>query len=270
MSAFKDLVTSFIISILNGYDANVNTAVSLLSSDLFSGSLFDIVLSISQIIIPFGVEIAQILLFFSLYEKIFDLRNPPIMAFLKSFLWFLFAKMAINSSVEILSYIYYKVADLIQQIGTTNSTIGATVGVLIESKIADMKFFEMLGLISTSVILLIVILLVGFVVQAIAYGRVFEILLYVGVSPIPLAFIAEENGRVARNFILRFLAVCLQGVLMLISFKLYSAIVATTFMSNLQSTSNIFSLLYTMVLSSLVLVMAIVKSGSYGSKILDV
>ena len=79
-----------------------------------------------------------------------------------------------------------------------------------------------LGLIVVALIVLLAIKICGLLIQVIAYGRMFEICVYVVASPLPISFLPLGNGngegfnRITIKFLRSFAAVCFQGVLMIV------------------------------------------------------
>ncbi|MBQ9227598.1 MAG: hypothetical protein IJ168_02100 [Eubacterium sp.] len=55
------------------------------------------------------------------------------------------------------------------------------------------------------------------------YLRIFRIYIYIAISPFPLAsYGGESTSRIGRTFILNYLAVCLQGIVIVIAFIIYA------------------------------------------------
>ncbi|WP_298203017.1 hypothetical protein [Desulfosporosinus sp.] len=97
----------------------------------------------------------------------------------------------------------------------------------------------------------------------------FELLIYVAIAPLPCAFLPMEDSRIPKKYFLSFAAVCLQGLFIIISIKLYQAICVDTLIPAVQSSTALSDIAFNMLLGALVLVMAVVKSGTWAKSILD-
>ena len=139
-----------------------------------------------------------------------------------------------------------------------------------------------IGLLASSLILIIGIKICGLLVMVMAYGRVFEILIYLLVSPLPISFACYTGGgdgiaRITTKFFKGFIAVCLSGVMMYMSISLFGTIVSTSFRdfvdrtlaSGVSGGALVSDLCYDMILFTIVLVMAIAKSGGWAKQIMD-
>ena len=173
--------------------------------------------------------------------------------------------------------------------------------------------WEVLGLFMSVLVLVLAITACGIIVQVIVYFRMFELLVYVAISPLPCAFFPLGNGegggfsRITAKFLRGFAAVCLQGVMIIICLSVFDAVVgsalsksiteifsATTNPANVReiitrvagaitiqipdpngrlksdiATLLVSELCFTMLLGSVVLIMSVMKCGSWAKSILD-
>ena len=144
------------------------------------------------------------------------------------------------------------------------------------------------GIMGLTIVLFIVIWLCGLISTALAYGRVFELLVYLVIAPIPVAFLPLSGGnehysRITINFFKNFIAVSLQGVLMFMMFIIYGAIcnsritalltkVVNDSLGGLNAETSLASfneILTEMSLMSIVMVFALAKCGSWARSIVD-
>lgn len=163
---------------------------------------------------------------------------------------------------------------------------------------------DSLGLLMTSFIVVLAIKLCGLLIQIIAYGRMFEIAVYIVISPLPFAFFPRGTGgegisRTTTKFLRNFAAVCLQGVMMLIVFYVFNILLSSELSSILgigggaaastvvgqmpmtpevveeaaaataSATAQITEALYGMLLASVALVMGLFKCSGWAKSILD-
>jgi hypothetical protein len=110
----------------------------------------------------------------------------------------------------------------------------------------------------------------------------FELYVYLAVSSVPLAFFLLGNGdgtgfsRISMKFLRAFAAVCMQGVMMLICLRAFGIIMTEVIVSGAEdalldsnASAAVSQLAYTMLLGAIVLVMSVVKCGSWAKAIMD-
>ena len=104
----------------------------------------------------------------------------------------------------------------------------------------------------------------GGVVFVIVYGRLFEIMLYWLVAPLPLATIThQEHSQIAKGFLKMMAAVMLQGVLMLLCISIYAAISASLIdPANIDMYTS-----WNLVWPTALLIFTLIKSGSLAKRI---
>jgi hypothetical protein len=117
-------------------------------------------------------------------------------------------------------------------------------------------FVMNLGLLRT------IMFIVGIAITVIVYGRMIEIYLYTALSPIPMAGLVSDNTRsTALNFIKSYAAVCLQGVVIIVCVALYSGLLKSATIDSGETG------LVTICMYSCVLLLILVKSGSWAKKL---
>ena len=162
------------------------------------------------------------------------------------------------------------------------SAFGATINAEIVELIGGVTgLWATIGLFLSVIILILAIQLCGLVIAAIAFGRMFELYVYIAVSPLPCAFFPLGDGsgggfsRITAKFLRSFAAVCLQGVMMIICMRIFGIIMndvifdSMTASAGLEDSVRVSELCYTMLLGAIVLVMSVVKCGSWAKSILD-
>lgn len=192
-------------------------------------------------------------------------------------------KVFVDNGPYLLEAIYLQSQSWIASLGGASS---ATTGELILRNLPAIidkldGWGNILGLLATSLIMILAVFVCGLLIKVMAYGRMFEIYAYVVISPLPLAFAPLSGGGevnlngITKSFIKSFIGVCLQGVMMLIMLKVFDIIIGNSLNGVVtlivRGTDNditkITDLLYTMLLGSIALVVAISKSGSYAKSI---
>jgi len=142
-------------------------------------------------------------------------------------------------------------------------------------------FWTVFGLFATTNILVLAIHICGLLVLAIAFGRMFEIYVYLAISPLPAAFFPLGDGtgggfsRITMKFLRSFAAVCLQGVMMMICMRLFSILIRDVLDDAIYASmanggpGAVIQVIFMFLMGSIALVMGVVKSGSWAKSILD-
>jgi len=145
------------------------------------------------------------------------------------------------------------------------------------------------GLMGTAAIVLLAIQICGIMVQVIAYGRMFEICVYLVISPLPCAFFPLGNGngegfsRITMRFLRSFAAVCLQGVMMLIVIQVFDTLLTGTMNEIMTAAADAYAAsatpevaleqctnaIFVMLMGAVAMVMSITKCNSWAKSILD-
>ncbi|MCL2321812.1 MAG: hypothetical protein FWC47_06875 [Oscillospiraceae bacterium] len=216
---------------------------------------------------------------------------------LKLLVKMVFAKLCINIVPHLLLACYLQAGKWIDDLG--NMTIGSDVmnlGSTANDQISGLltkvkSFWAIIGLFLSVFIVVLAIKICGLVVSVMAFGRMFELYVYVVISPLPCAFLPLGNGdgtgfsHLTAKFFRGFGAVCLQGVMMLICLKIFgllmSAAVNTAIQAGVKATEAanapasaytvaVGDLCFALLLACIVLVMSLVKCGGWAKSVLDV
>lgn len=271
MNSLKDWIISFIVSTIKTFDNNVNKSVGVLTEDIFKGDMYNMAKSISDIIIPIALTIITICFLIEFLKLTIKMDVLKWEYLLRVFFKFVFAKVCIDVSYSLLSTIYATASEWITKVGSSTSTLGNTIATTLESELKKLSAFEVLGVGISMLFVFIASWVISILIMVIAYARSFELLAMLSVSPLPCAFLPVEDGpssRIPKKFFLSFAAVSLQGLFIIISIKLYSALCSNTILTNISS-ANITEIGYNLLLGALVLIMAVIKSGSWAKSILD-
>lgn len=269
MSSFSEKLFEFFIKMVSGFDSNVEGAVDILTRNIFSGSLYNMATAVKDAITPIALTIISICFLIEVLNITakFDILKREYMA--KVFIKLVFAKVIIEVAPDLMEVMYLTASEWINGISVTNGTLAMTVETALQDQFDTLSWQDGLALISTMALPLFAVWVSGLIVKVIAYARMFELLIYIAVSPLPCAFMPAENSRITKKFFLAFSGVCLQGVFILISIKIYQALCADVLVDAVSSADNIPDICMNVLLGSLVLVMAVVKSGSWSKTIMD-
>lgn len=267
-----DNVKKFIENIFTSMDGNISKITTILSEDWFSAgnTWYDFAKGIFVIVEPVALVIVSLCFFIEFLKITIQMDILKWEYGLKCFFKLVFAKVCIDVSTDLLSAIYATGAEWIASVGTSGSSIGATAWGVIQADIKGYGFIEMIGCVISVGIVVIAVWVISLVCQVIAYARKFELTLYLAIAPLPCAFLPLEDGggsRIPKKFFMSFAGVCLQGLFMIMSVKLYEML-CIEFIENI-SGGDVFSVVGEVLLATVVLLMAVIKSGSWAKSILD-
>lgn len=271
----KDFIKDWISNNLNSLDSNIANVVSILAQNFWgSGNAwYDFAKAISTIIEPISLTIITVCFLIEFLKTTIQMDILKWEYGLKCFFKFVFAKVCIDVSFTLLGAIYATGAEWIASVGTSASTIGSTAWSAIETEIDGYGFMEILGLVVSMGLIFMAIWIVSLIVQVVAYARKFELVIYLAVAPLPCAFLPLEDGgasRIPKKYIMNFASVCLQGLFIIMSIKLYGMLCNEEIQATITAGGNVGSIAGQLLIASLVLVMAVIKSSSWAKSVLDV
>lgn len=270
----KEFIKNWISDNLNSMDSNIAKVVMILADNFWgSGNAwFDFAEEVAAIIKPIALTIITICFLIEFLKITIQMDILKWEYGLKCFFKFVFAKVCIDVSFSLLGAIYATGSEWIASIGTSAATIGSTAWGAIEAEIDGYGFIESIGLIASMGLIFLSIWVVSIMVQVIAYARKFELVIYLAVAPLPCAFLPLEDGnasRIPKKYIMNFASICLQGLFIIMSIKLYGMLCNEEIQNTIAAGGNVGTIAGQLLLASLVLIMAVVKSSSWAKSVLD-
>lgn len=131
----------------------------------------------------------------------------------------------------------------------------------------EMPFWQCIGPFFFCIITLLVVVVTYIATKVIFMLRFIEIFLYICVSPVPLATLANgEIGQVGKNFLKGFIAVCLQGTLLFLVFAFAPPLMGDI-LSDGSSSGDVAMSLLTVMTASVVLLIGIFSTGRWAKSI---
>lgn len=286
MDALKNTLLEMIKSALNGFDSMVDSAQNVLTGGAFNTSaVWSNVLTLSNALKPFCYTVIAICLLIEIAQVAAKVDIIKWEHGLKLCVKMVFAKLCIDIAPTFLRACYNQASLWITSASSVGSytNLGNQITTEVESQIANISgIWAVIGLLASCLLLSMAIKICGLLIQVIAFGRMFELYIYLAVSPLPCAFFPLGDGsgggmsRITMKFFKSFIAVCLQGVMIIISIRIFYMIVGTAITSLIttaaagsDATTVISDLCYTMLMAGIVLVMAVAKCGSWAKGIMD-
>lgn len=291
MEAFLSLLESA----FTGFDECIKKAVEALTDKMVinGSSAMDTMLSYSNTLIPFCNLILAALWAMEMYSVAQKVDMIKWEHALKLGVKYCFCVEALNIAPSFLRACYGQASAWMNSLKGNDVSLGAkSLEELKNSGVLEKvdSVWSALGLIVVALIVLLAIKICGLLIQVIAYGRMFEICVYVVASPLPISFLPLGNGngegfnRITIKFLRSFAAVCFQGVLMIVVLKVFDALLGKAIFDLItaatkaageggvavaSSTTTIINVLFSMLLAAVALVMSMTKCNSWARNILD-
>lgn len=286
MDGLKETLLNLIKSAMNGFDSTVSSAQDVLTGGLFdTNAVWSSVLALSNALKPFCYVVIGICLLIEIAQVAAKVDIIKWEHGLKLCVKMVFAKLCIDIAPTFLRACYNQASLWISSAmsvgGYTN--LGSLMTTEVETQISSISgIWSVIGLLASCLLLSMAVKICGLLIQVIAFGRMFELYVLLAVSPLPCAFFPLGDGsgggmsRITQKFFKNFIAVCLQGVMIIISIRIFYMIVGTALISLITSASGgsdpttvVTDLCYVMLLAGIVLVMAVAKCGSWAKSIMD-
>ena len=144
-----------------------------------------------------------------------ELQRPEFA--LRHFIRFLLAKVAVGSSLELITAIYKICGGVVSTVmGGIGSAISTT-ATLPDKIVEDVSFLESIPLWLVSLLGSLLITILSYVLILTVYGRFFKIFIYTAIAPLPLAsFAGEATSRTGQMFLKSYVGVCMEGAVIVL------------------------------------------------------
>lgn len=286
MDGLKETLLNLIKSAMNGFDSTVSSAQDVLTGGLFdTNAVWSSVLALSNALKPFCYVVIGICLLIEIAQVAAKVDIIKWEHGLKLCVKMVFAKLCIDIAPTFLRACYNQASLWISSAMSVGgyTKLGSLMTTEVETQISSISgIWSVIGLLASCLLLSMAVKICGLLIQVIAFGRMFELYVLLAVSPLPCAFFPLGDGsgggmsRITQKFFKNFIAVCLQGVMIIISIRIFYMIVGTALTSLITSASGgsdpttvVTDLCCVMLLAGIVLVMAVAKCGSWAKSIMD-
>ena len=179
------------------------------------------------------------------------------------FVRFAIAKGVVTYGLELMLAIFDIVhgitATIMDTVGTTASNTAVLPSEIITA-IEDCGFFESVPLWAVTIIGSLFITVLSFIMILTVYGRFFKLFLYTAIAPVPLSsFAGEPTQSIGISFLKSYAAVCLEGVIIVLSCIIFSLFASSPPVVNTgaSAVSMVWSYIGELVFNMLVLVGAV-------------
>lgn len=282
-SAILNLVKSLLLDAISSIDTMISDAVNVLTGAAGIPDLFSDIVTLSAVIKPTCITVACICFLIEFAQVAAKVDIVKWEHGLKLAVRAVLSRLAIDIAPTFLQACYLQAAQWITSLGSPTLALSTYVSSSdVSTAIGGISGLgAAIGLLASCLLLIMGVKICGLIVQVIAYGRLFEIYVYLLISPFPMAFFPLGNGngdginRITSRFLKSFIAVCLQGVMILVVMQIFSQICGTA----LQTAANdavstggsvgVTNMCYALLMGCVVLVMSVAKCGSWAKGIID-
>lgn len=243
--------------------------------DLISAGKTPLATTVEGIATVFQASAMTLLVFFFFYEF---LKKTIMLEFvswenvLKVLLRFLIAKAVVQSAYVIfegIAIVVNGIIDTMQAPGALDQMLGSDTATDVVDAYNSQGFMAKPFFFIKYALAWLVMMIVRIFIVLVIYGRFLEIGIYAAISPLPLATLAgESTSEIGKKFVLGYIAVLLQGIIIIIMCSLYVGIV-NSYMQKTTTWVGFFGgNIISYILLSLILLFTLFKSGNWAKQIM--
>jgi len=150
---------------------------------------------------------------------------------IKLFLRFAIAKVLVTYGMDLMLSIFKISQGMVSKVMTmaniTNST-NTTLPTSMIDTIESVSFLKSVPLWAVTIIGGLIVTVLSFIMIMTVYGRFFKLYLYTALAPVPLStFAGEPTQNIGKSFLKSYAAVCLEGVIIILSCIIFSLFAST-------------------------------------------
>jgi len=192
------------------------------------GGIWNVVLNIHGAVKAIGLSLLVLFFVMGVVKtcgSFTEVKRPEVAV--KLFIRFALAKAAVTYGLELMLALFSVVQGLIGTIMRTSGfgrTENAVLPESIVTSIESTNFLNSIPLWAVTLIGGLVITILSFVMILTVYSRFFKLYLYTAIAPVPIAaFAGEPSQSIGRSFIKSYVAVCLEGAIIVLACVIFSA-----------------------------------------------
>lgn len=213
--------------------AELWTLLSQSPASFKGGDIWRVILVISNTLQ--GVGYGLLVLFFAMgvFQSAASFREIQRPEFaLRHFIRFAGAKIAVGSSMEIMTSIFAICGGIVSaamsSMGGSIST-AVTLPAEIVSAVEGLSFLQSIPLWLVSLLGTLFITVLSFVLILTVYGRFFRLYMFTALAPVPLAsFAGEGTSAMGKAFVKSYIGVCMEGAVIVLACLIYSAFLSSS------------------------------------------
>lgn len=270
-SIFESMRTEMIdsaVDTFSNFDKYLNGTYQLLTTDVFSGNWATISNAIAMVVKPTAATICGICFLIQFLKITLNMDVVKWEFLVKVFGQFCIAKASIDVSSDALKLVFYTVSRWVTKVGTGTVSVGSQLATSAQTTLNECDFGKVLAIWLSSSIFVMFLKLLGMTIKVMGYAATFELTCINSIAPLPFAFLCLDDGagqgsRVFKNFAFYYIGICLKPLFMIISITAFTTLASGISLSNW--TEGLSDLL----ILSMVLAMALIKSEQWATRVLS-
>lgn len=197
------------------------------------GGIWEVIEGIHGALVAIGLSLLVLFFVIGLVKtctSYSEIKRPE--QAIKLFLRFAIARAIVVYGMEFMVAIFEIVQGILSTVKNA-AGLGVVSDTLLPQEIInavdDCGFLDSIPLWAISLLGSIFITILSFVIILTVYGRFFKLYLYTAISPVPLSASASDNTQsIAISFLKSYTAVCLEGVIIMLSCVIYTAFITSS------------------------------------------
>ena len=229
-------VVSTLENALSGWNDKLTEIWTLLTQtpqNFKGGDIWTMIVGIHNSLTGIGYGLLVLFFAMGVFQSTASFRDfqRPEYA-LRHLVRFILAKTAVGYCMEIMTAIFDICGGIVQTVmGSMGSSIStaATLPTEIVTAIEDLGLLESIPLWLVSLLGSLFITVMSFILLLTVYGRFFRLYMFTALAPLPLAsFAGEGTAASGKAFIKSYVAVCMEGAVIVLACLIYSAFLSSS------------------------------------------
>lgn len=230
MATADNWIVENIQNALNTWNEKLSEIWRLLTqspTEFKGGAVWNVMVNINGALKAVGY--ALLVLFFLVgiirhYNSFSEVKRPE--QAIKLFFRFVIAKAVVTYGLDLMLAVFKIMQGVISK-AISASGIGGDTNMVLPSSIInaieECSFWESIPLWAVTIIGSLVVTVLSFIMILTVYGRFFKLYMYAAIAPIPLSsFAGEGTSNIGKSFLKSFVAVGLEGAIIVIACIIYS------------------------------------------------
>lgn len=260
----EEIINNIIEKSFGSWDSTLNQIIWFLTQSPadFNAITYSMIQGVYNALLPVAYNLLALFFLIELLSKSATLEVMKWEQVAKILFKMVLAKVIIENTFGFLEIIFSIATSTIIRADSALSALGSTASIVREVKdsVPD-DFWGQLGFFISFLPYSLFMDITKMIVQIIAFGRMIEIYILTAIASLPIAtFTSSSLQNIGKKFFQNYAGVCLQGLFILLIVKLYGAITAGVAMTGGGVVGK-------MLLTSLVTVTLLVKSGTWAKQI---
>lgn len=283
MDGLKESLIELTTSTITSFDTIVVETQGILTTEW--GAAWSAAIGLSNALKPFCLIIIAICILIELAQVASKVDIIKWEHGLKVAVKLVLARVCIDIAPTFLRACYNQANIWIRDatsVGGSLTNVASTLATVIQDKIGSRNALLEIMVVYVGIWLLSVLVKgCSLLIQVIAYGRMFELYVLLAVSPLPCAFFPLGDGtgggvsRITQKYFKSFIAVCLQGVMIILCLRIFNIIFGNTLTTMIGAAVGqeggiaVMDILWSLLMGDIVLFMSVSRCGSWAKSIID-